>query len=257
VRLNLGQALMSARRFEEAGCVMEEAEQILSHVDPLNDRVHLVRAARAAALAWSGLNEAAEPMLLSLTPLNVASLSIRRLIESYVASAHTAQGRHRDARDAMRVVVNSFDASTPDSVPLALALGQYGAVLVECGEYEEAVAILERADAMFRKRQLCRSPDNAEALLALGRCHFMRGRLSDAVASLSEAEVFWRGFDAASRCAGVASVWYSRALHAADQLEPAMSKLKSAQPILAASPLHSERELFANAVRDMDSSLTV
>jgi serine/threonine protein kinase len=257
VRLNLGQALMSARRFEEAGCVLEEAEQILSHVDPLNDRVHLVRAARAAALAWSGLNEAAEPMLLSLTPLNVASLSIRRLIESYVASAHAAQGRHLEACNGMRVVVNSFDASTPDSVPFALALGQYGAALVECGEYEEAVAILERADAMFRKRQLCRSPDNAEAVLALGRCHLKCGRLSDAVASLSEAEVFWRGFDAASRCAGVTSVWYSRALRAADQLEPAMSKLKSAQPILAASPLYSERELFANAVRDMDRSLSI
>ncbi len=129
------------------------------------------RVARTHALVRLGdLNEADhEVNALAKLPLAGADKTLFEVRESLLRSR---EGRHEEAVSLARGATAGV-AALPKPRQ-AQALGIIGTVMLEAGQAQEAIASLERSDALFRELEVKASPDRLDTEAALKRARAAR-----------------------------------------------------------------------------------
>jgi hypothetical protein len=126
-------------------------------------------------------------------------------------------------------------------------LTELGLNLVELGRYAEAVPHLTRALEIYPTKQSAVSPQRIDAMVALGRAHLGMGNAAKAMPYLEQAVEFWREFNAESRWAGDAGLWFGRCQVALGRSADGRENLRRARAILARSPFPADRKLLVLA----------
>jgi eukaryotic-like serine/threonine-protein kinase len=157
------------------------------------------------------------------------------------------RGEYREAFATQQEVLRQIGSGPMLEWDRAGALTDLGITQVELGEHGSALATFERAASLYERLQLLSSPAKADVLIGLGRARLAAGRAEEALPVLSEADAFWRGFDAENRWAGEAALWLGRCYAALGRRAEALRALKRAETILSRSLIPSDARLVALA----------
>jgi tetratricopeptide (TPR) repeat protein len=247
-RLKLGEALLAARRFDEAEQELRGAREMREHLNqPATPELTLLL---AAVLTYDGRLAEAESMIAPLQrqpPVTRADLAAfkRRL-----GQLRSAQGRHDEAVPLLREARELYEKTeTPGRV--AEALATLGAAQLAAGNAADALATLSQGDMLLEKVHPHGSPDRADLLIDLARAHLMLGHASEAVATAARAEEFWNRFDAQNRQAGLAQLWHARALMAEGERQRGFETGERALAVLDKTALPVDGPLLAQARHEL------
>jgi hypothetical protein len=166
-----------------------------------------------ALLAEGRLDDAARevdtvaPRAAALAP---ASPQVARAALARGTLAHL-RGESAAAMQHLRGLAESSESSPKWQRERMRAWAQIGFVQLDQGAPAEAVVSFEGALKEFERLEAKVTPARADALVGLGRAHLAQREPAKAVPLLEQADLFWRGFDPASRSAADASQWLARA----------------------------------------------
>jgi len=145
------------------------------------------------------------------------SLSSGKAAGPALADTHNALGlsalSSNDAAGALEQFQKALETAGPPEPPTrirAAAVLGAGMAQLELGKLKEAEKTLQEADAAYRKIYQLPTPALADVQVARGRVAMLEGRANDASKLFSEADEFWRKYDAKSRWAREASQWRER-----------------------------------------------
>jgi hypothetical protein len=124
-----------------------------------------------------------------------------------------------------------------------------GTVRLNGGEARQALQLLQEARALFTQVQIGMSPDQAEALVALGRTQLELGDANAAVLSLSTADRSWQAFDPKNRHAGLAKLYLAQALWTQGDKRAGKEALQQAGALLVHSAFPADRALLESVRR--------
>jgi eukaryotic-like serine/threonine-protein kinase len=161
-----------------------------------------------------------------------------------LAALRSLQGRHADAL-GLAESVNATAKQSPRKIVQAQAMALLGtARLNGGGDAQEALQPLQEALALFAQVQIGVSPDQAQALIALGRTQLELGDVNAAVQSLSMADRSWQAFDPKNRHAGLAKLFLAQALWTQGSKRAGEDALNQAGALLVRSVFPSDRALL-------------
>jgi serine/threonine-protein kinase len=208
---SLGVTLVAARRVDTAVSILRPAVDDLKRLDTgegswLPNAV----ATYGTALVLAGQNAEARRVLQE-------SLSSGKAAGPALADTHNALGlsalSSNDAAGALDQFQKALETAGPPEPPTrirAAAVLGAGLAQLELGKLKEAEQTLQEADAAYRKIYQLPTPALADVQVARGRVAMLEGRADDASKLFSEADEFWRKYDAKSRWAREASHWRER-----------------------------------------------
>jgi tetratricopeptide (TPR) repeat protein len=244
--VNRGVIWLAARRGAEALSDLSAAEDAFrrtsgpTHWDTLTAQFN-----RAMALACLGRFPEAKR---ALQPVEERSPDVQNLSWALYALGVVDRlaGRHAEALRAQEESLALIEAGgDPRADWFRLrTLGELGLDQVELGRYDDAAATLEKTRALFEKLRMRMNPARAEALTGLGRAYLGQGQSARALASLEEADRFWRDFDPDNRWAGEAAFWLGRGYAALGRPADARQAQARAGAVLARSPLPADSRLL-------------
>jgi tetratricopeptide (TPR) repeat protein len=254
LQMNLGQALIHARRWMPAEEALHRAIELFTAAPDANPSyARLAQAESAVVLTQTGRLAEADAVFARLLqipfghPIEAAALRMR------LANLRSAQGRSAEAVDLARQTVAFFAQARSETY--ARALATLGSVQLEGGSAGDARATLEEAAAFYARQHPRGSPIRAEVLVKLARTYLALDQAKEALTASEGAARFWRAFDPANREAGVAHVWHARALAAIGDAAKAADALREATGILATTGLPTDRNLLVQAQRALDASV--
>jgi tetratricopeptide (TPR) repeat protein len=114
---------------------------------------------------------------------------------------------------------------------------------LEQGQPRSALGLLEAARAKEPVGVML-TPARVDLRVGLGRAHLALGDPARALPYFTEADAFWRGFEAGNRWAGEAAYWLGRCQLALGRTREARATLARATDILSKSPLPADRKLL-------------
>jgi eukaryotic-like serine/threonine-protein kinase len=208
---SLGVTLVAARRTDTAIEVLRPAVADLKRLDTGEGSwLPNATATYGTALALAGQTAEAKRVLL-------ASLNTGKVAGPALADTHNGLGlsalNSNDAAAALEHFQKALETAGPPDPPsrirAAAVLGA-GTAQLELGKLKEAEQTLQQADAAYRKIYQLPTPALADVQVARGRVAMLEGRADDASQLFTEADEFWRGYEAKSRWAREASQWRER-----------------------------------------------
>jgi serine/threonine-protein kinase len=164
-----------------------------------------------------------------------------------LSELHRLQGDFEGAAQFAQQSLDALDPSPGSDAARMRVLTELGLNLVELGRYAEAVPHLTRALEIYPTKQSAVSPQRIDAMVALGRAHLGMGDAAKAMPYLEQAVEFWRKFNAESRWAGDAGLWFGRCQVALGRSVDGRENLRRARAILARSPFPADRRLLVLA----------
>jgi tetratricopeptide (TPR) repeat protein len=252
-QMNLGQALIYARRWMPAEEALRRAKELFAAVPDANPSyARLAQAESAVVLTQTGRLAEADVIFARLLqspfghPVEAAAIRLR------LASLRSAQGRSAEAVDLARQTVEFFAQARSDAY--ARALAALGSAQLEGGSAGDARPTLEEAAAFYARQHRMGSPARAEVLVKLARAQLALDQAKEALTASEDATRFWRAFDPANREAGIAHLWHARALTAIGDAPKAAAALREATGILATAGLPADRNLLVQTQRALDAS---
>jgi tetratricopeptide (TPR) repeat protein len=208
---SLGVALVAARRIDPAVDALRTAVDDLKRLDNGEGSwLPNATATYGTALALAGRSAEAQRVL-------QASLNTGKVGGPALADTHNALGlsalNDSKAAAALEHFQKALETAGPPEPPsrirAAAVLGA-GTAQLELGNLKEAERSLQEADAAYRKIYQLPTPALADVQVARGRVAMLEGRTDDASELFTQADEFWRGYEAKSRWAREASQWRER-----------------------------------------------
>jgi tetratricopeptide (TPR) repeat protein len=109
------------------------------------------------------------------------------MVRSMLANAYFFSGRPKESREAFTRALAAREALFgPESPKLVVTLNNFGDTLLKSGAVTEALALVERGDAIARKSFPPGHPYIAATTLTRAECWLTQGRRADAKAALEE-----------------------------------------------------------------------
>ena len=124
-----------------------------------------------------------------------------------------------------------------------IALAEIGRAALDANRVDTAIASLTQAIAILREEEAMPTPQQADAWVALGRAHLLKGQVGEALRGLALASEFWQQFDPNNAFSGEAAFWYATALLTHRDHRLAQQQFARAVPLLEASTWPSHRQL--------------
>jgi eukaryotic-like serine/threonine-protein kinase len=208
---SLGVTLVAARRIDTAVDVLRTAVDDLKRLDTGEGSwLPNATATYGTALALAGRSAEAQRVL-------QASLSTGKVGGPALADTHNGLGlsalNDSNAAAALehfqKALETAGPAEPPSRIRAAAVLGA-GTAQLELGKLKEAEQTLQEAEAAYRKIYQLPTPALADVQVARGRVAMLEGRTDDASQLFTQADEFWRGYEAKSRWAREASQWRER-----------------------------------------------
>lgn len=208
---SLGVTLVAARRVDTAVSVLRSAVDDLKRLDTGEGSwVPNATATYGTALALAG--QTAEAQRVLQESLNSGKVKGPALADTHNGLGLSAlnSGNFPVALDHFRQALQTAGPPEPPSRIRAAAVLGAGMAEVELGKLKEADQTLQEADAAYRKIFKLPTPALADVQVARGRVAMLEGRANDASALFTEADEFWRRYEAKSRWARDAAQWRER-----------------------------------------------
>lgn len=208
---SLGVTLVAARRVDTAVSVLRSAVDDLKRLDTGEGSwVPNATATYGTALALAG--QTAEAQRVLQQSLNTGKVTGPALADTHNGLGLSAlnSGNFSVALDHFRQALETAGPPEPPSRIRAAAVLGVGVAEVELGKLKEADQTLQEADAAYRKIFKLPTPALADVQVARGRVAMLEGRANDASALFTEADEFWRRYEAKSRWARDAAQWRER-----------------------------------------------
>ena len=248
----LGRAFAAAQRYDQAVTELSVATDIFDRAAGAEYPVtRAARSAYALALAHTGAFRAANIEFNKLLAVESREPYDAVVLKLRLGIMRQLEGQLDESEHLLRQAADTFGGPVFDRAERANALAALGTTLVEVGRYDSAIVEIERALEIYRPLQPRLSPACADALVAQGRAQMALGRTNDAVVSFGEAVRYWSDFGANTRGAGLAFLWYARALNATGQRRAAAEALARAGPIVTVSPFESDKSSLAMVQREL------
>ena len=205
-----------ARR--NATAALSEATRAAELLDKLVGEGHeatlAARTTIALALMLEGRLDAAAQAIDAVAP-KAGALAATSALPARVALARGTIARLRgDAAAALQQLqplADSIEPAPKRQRERMRAWVQIGLVQLDQGAPAHAIVSFERALKEFERLEARVTPARADALVGLGRAHLAQGHPALALPLLEQADLFWRGFDPASRSATTTADWLARA----------------------------------------------
>lgn len=208
---SLGVTLVAARRVDTAVSVLRSAVDDLKRLDTGEGSwVPNATATYGTALALAG--QTAEAQRVLQESLNTGKVKGPALADTHNGLGLSAlnSGNFPVALEHFRQALETAGPPEPPSRIRAAAVLGAGMAEVELGKLKEADQTLQEADAAYRKIFKLPTPALADVQVARGRVAMLEGRANDASALFTEADEFWRRYEAKSRWARDAAQWRER-----------------------------------------------
>ncbi|GAB4480055.1 MAG: hypothetical protein OHK0044_27870 [Burkholderiaceae bacterium] len=248
----MARAQLAAARPRAALAQYERALALLADATPRGAVHWQAEQEHALALALAGAPARAIALLAPLIDEHRRSRAAGYLQSAlrYAGTAHRLQGdpaaaraRFSEALELLAAITAKPNASAAHRLAHADALKEVGLVELDLGEPDAARERLHAALQRFRAIQVATTPAQADALVGLARAHLARRDAEQALAFASEADAFWRDFDADNRAAGEATFWLGQCYDALGRIADAKRAYARAATILARSPLPGDARL--------------
>jgi eukaryotic-like serine/threonine-protein kinase len=240
-----GLAVMAARKMDEVLPAFSKAYETASRTLGPSDRfTRDLKARRGLAFAFAGDIERARVELDEAIRQKQEAkdtyspwipLYYRGLVERFAG----------EFQKAVEIQKRGFDSSSPTRRGLGLL--EIGLSQLELGRLDEASKSLAEARTLIAGLDDRVDPDDADALVALGRLALAKHRPAEALPLLVEADAFWRELDPENRWAGEAALWLGRTYAALGRRTEAKSSLTRAKTILGRSRLPIDAKFVAMA----------
>jgi serine/threonine-protein kinase len=213
---------------------------------PSHWTVQVTRRNLAFALTWAGeLGEAGRVM-------DEVMAAPRAERDAHDYNAWIAGTRERLAARPVealalqeRALESMSSTKDADALPRAYSLTERGLAQLALGRHADARLSLTEAQQHFERRGVGLVPEQADALLGIGRLELAAGNTAAALTALQRADAFWRDLRADSPWAGEAAFWLAKALAAAGHHAEATLARQRALPLLQRSPFPVHRALAA------------
>jgi tetratricopeptide (TPR) repeat protein len=257
MRAFIGMMYLNARRNEQALAQYRQADRdVAAFYDAEHDMARGARSGIARALTRLGRLDEAEGLLTRLLARPSATPANDAFHQGRLGQLRSAQGRHDEAVALLRDVPSSLPAgvSAMQDRNRALSLMELGEVLLAAERFAEALQALQEARPLLLKSLRNGSPDLAEISIGIARAQLALRNPMAALAAASEAATFWERYDPNQREHGIALVWHARALAAAGHAPASVQLLHRARPIIGSTGLPGDRELLAQAQREVSAS---
>jgi serine/threonine-protein kinase len=249
-----GRGLSAAQQYQGAVAELASAVEIFTIVaGPDFSMTRQARSQYAAALAYTGALKKADLEFDKLLAVESRDPVDALILKEQLGTVRHLEGRLDEAERLLREAEQGFGGQVSDRAERANSLAALGATLVDAGRDAAALVEIDRALTIYRTLQPNLSPMFADALVARGRALLDLGRPDEAIEAFKEATNFWTGFGSDRRGAGLAFLWYARALNSAGQRAAASNALARARPVIAASPLESDKANLAAVERELVS----
>jgi tetratricopeptide (TPR) repeat protein len=247
-RMKLGEALLAARRFNEAEKELRDAREMRKRLNqPPSPELALLL---VAVLTHDGRLAEAELTLAPLLEQPPASPRDLAAFKRRLGQLRSAQGRPGEAVSILREAEKLYEKTeTPDRV--AEAIATLGSAQLAAGNATDALATLSRSDKVLEKVHPQGSPDHADLLIDIARAQLILGHPADAVTAAARAEEFWKQFDAQNRQAGLAQLWHARALLAQGDQYQAFETGERALAVLDKAALPVDGPLLTQIRREL------
>ena len=208
---SLGVTLVAARRIDTAVSVLRPAVDDLKRLDT-GEGSWLPNATATYGTALALAGQTAEAQRVLQESLNTGKVAGPALADTHNGLGLSAlnSGNFAAALDHFRKALETAGPPEPPSRIRAAAVLGAGMAEVELGKLKEAEQTLQEADAAYRKIFKLPTPALADVQVARGRVAMLEGRANDASALFTEADEFWRRYEAKSRWARDAAQWRER-----------------------------------------------
>jgi tetratricopeptide (TPR) repeat protein len=221
-RAGLAAAMIKARRFDDAFSELHQVEQAFPASQPPNRFWRAAQRSIALLLIKRGrIDEAAARI--DLLVASIGNAPADPAIELVVGQLRSAQGRHAEALQHLRVAAAAYGARPNRSVH-GVALSALGAAELAAGETAASLATLQTADKLFEESQTIVSPDHAELWMALALAQLAARSPEAAARNADRAEHYWMGFG--SNQAAIAQAQSLRQSALAQQRSDAAAKAR-------------------------------
>ncbi len=250
---NVAGVLAYARQYEAALSEYARAEPMFVAMGSAGAQgLRATRGLASETLIRMGRLAEAEAILTEQLADPDASARTRAVAKGRLGNLRVAQRRYEEAYELLREsLAHMADSGTARF--RAESLANFGNALVEGGRFDESIGALQEALGLFRASHRKGSPDIADVLVGLARANLALNKPQDALASAAEAAEYWRRVDPSSASAGIALVWWARALAASGDAAKGQSTLRDAVSILKSTALPPDKPLLAQAQRDLRS----
>lgn len=208
---SLGVTLVAARRIDTAVSVLRPAVEDLKRLDT-GEGSWLPNATATYGTALALAGQTAEAQRVLQESLHTGKVAGPALADTHNGLGLSAlnSGNFTAALDHFHKALETAGPPEPPSRIRAAAVLGAGMAQVELGKLKEAEQTLQEADAAYRKIFRLPTPALADVQVARGRVAMLEGRANDASALFTEADEFWRGYEAKSRWARDAAQWRER-----------------------------------------------
>jgi eukaryotic-like serine/threonine-protein kinase len=248
---NVAVVLMYARQYEAALSEYARAEPMFVAMGGAGAQgLRATRGSTAVTLIRLGRLAQAEAILTEQLADPGASARTRAVAKGRLGNLRVAQQRYGEAYELLREsLAHMADSGT--SRFRAESLSDLGNALVEGGRFDESIGVLQEALGLFRASHRKGSPDIADVLVGLARAHLALNNPQAALTSATEAAEYWQRVDPSSASAGIALIWWARALAATGDAAKAQSTLRDGVAILKPTALPPDKPLLAQAQREL------
>ena len=251
---NYARSTLAARKVPDSLDRLSRAVELEKQYDTSKGSwLILAQSDHGAALALSGRFEEADRLLQATLPRARESAKDDSLESTWNAIGLTRQlqSQWAESERAFREALANTASSDSNQKFRSEALLGIGIARLELGQAADAENWLRQADESVRKTFLGMMPLRADIAMNFGRALLAQEKIAEANESFVAANAYWRGYDAANRCAGEAAYWLAKGHLANDASQEARAEFMRAVDILETSALPGDVRLVSDARRTM------
>ena len=251
----LASALIAARAGNEAVERSAEALSLAQAARSALETLH-ARSSYGLALAHAGRLDASERELRrTLTDAGEKPTRARHLAMRNLGTTLRLQQRPAEALPLLQTATEEAAVQRSHRGDLAHGLVEMGLVMLALKDSQGAQREFARAESLFADVQQDRmTPARADLLVGQARIRIEEGDYLAALASLEQADRFWKGFSPENRWAGETALWLARCYQLLNRDAEAAQAASRARTLLLRSPLPGDALLANSASRRYLSS---